>query len=165
MRILFILTGICGTEPNDDIKKYNLEHLTISIDTLRIMNGSLMPYLDTASYIDDKNNETIYNQLMQILENRMTYGQTTILDITSFDNLNDILDLAEVYRYKVIYVIYERYNKFDEKNKNIRKRKINNIIPYKELEKNKILVKELKKLLTNRTYVTFFNKKINLNLI
>lgn len=145
MRILFILTGICGTEPNDDIKKYNLEHLTISIDTLRIMNGSLMPYLDTASYIDDKNNETIYSQLMQILENRMTYGQTTILDITSFDNLNDILDLAEVYRYKVIYVIYERYNKFDEKNKNIRKRKINNIIPYKELEKNKILVKELKK--------------------
>ena len=145
MRILFILTGICGTEPNDDIKKYNLEHLTISIDTLRIMNGSLMPYLDTASYIDDKNNETIYSQLMQLLENRMTYGQTTILDITSFDNLNDILDLAEVYRYKVIYVIYERYNKFDEKNKNIRKRKINNIIPYKELEKNKILVKELKK--------------------
>ena len=145
MRILFILTGICGTEPNDDIKKYNLEHLTISIDTLRIMNGSLIPYLDTASYIDDKNNETIYSQLMQILENRMTYGQTTILDITSFDNLNDILDLAEVYRYKVIYVIYERYNKFDEKNKNIRKRKINNIIPYKELEKNKILVKELKK--------------------
>lgn len=145
MRILFILTGIYGTEPNDDIKKYNLEHLTISIDSLRIMNGSLMPYLDTASYIDDKNNETVYSQLMQILENRMTFGQTTILDITSIDNINDILDLAEVYRYKVIYVIYERYNKFDEKNRNIRQRKINNVIPYNEIEKNKIFIKELKK--------------------
>lgn len=145
MRVLFILTGICGTEPNDDIKKYNLEHLTVSVDNLSIINGSLMPYLDTVSYIDNKNNDKVYSQLIQILENRMIYGQTTILDITSLDNINDILDLAEVYRYKVIYVIYERYNKYDEKNRNIRKRKINNLIPYTELEKNRIFVKELKK--------------------
>ena len=145
MRLLFILTGIPGSGKSYSIKQLQLEHLTLSTDTLRVMNGTLLPYIDKSSNIDSFYDNIIFEQLMQILENRMTYGQTTILDITSFDNLNDILDLAEVYRYKVIYVIYERYNKFDEKNKNIRKRKINNIIPYKKLEKNKILVKELKK--------------------
>ena len=44
MRILFMLTGIPGSGKSYSIKQLQLEHLTLSTDTLRVMNGTLLPY-------------------------------------------------------------------------------------------------------------------------
>ncbi len=95
MQILFMLTGIPGSGKSYDIKRLNLEHLTISADTLRIMNGTLFPYIDKSSNIDSFYDSIVFEQLMQMLENRMIYGQTTILDTTGLYNINNILDMAK----------------------------------------------------------------------
>ena len=82
MRLLFMLRGIQGSGKSYDIKRLNLENYTLSADTIRIMNGALVPYSDNGSIIDNFNDDTVWPQLMQMLENRMIYGQTTILDTT-----------------------------------------------------------------------------------
>lgn len=134
MRILFMLTGIPGSGKSYSIKQLQLEHLTLSTDTLRVMNGTLLPYIDKSSNIDSFYDNIIFEQLMQILENRMTYGQTTILDTTGLYDINDILDMAKAYRYRVVYVVYDKYS-VDECYKHILARKYNNGIPYEILIK------------------------------
>ena len=98
MRILFMLAGIPGSGKSYSIKQLQLEHLTLSTDTLRVMNGTLLPYIDKSSNIDSFYDNIIFEQLMQMLENRMIYGQTTILDTTGLYDINDILDMAKAYR-------------------------------------------------------------------
>ncbi len=144
MRILFMLTGIPGSGKSYDIKKLQLEHLTISTDTLRIMNGTLLPYIDKSSNIENFYDNIIFEQLMRMLENRMIYGQTTILDTTGLYNINNILDMAKAYRYRVVYVVYDKYS-IDECYNNIRSRKYNNSISYNVLIKYQARLIEFKK--------------------
>ena len=144
MQILFMLTGIPGSGKSYDIKRLNLEHLTISADTLRIMNGTLFPYIDKSSNIDSFYDSIVFEQLMQMLENRMIYGQTTILDTTGLYNINNILDMAKAYRYRVVYVVYDKYS-IDECYNNIRSRKYNNSISYDVLIKYQARLIEFKK--------------------
>ncbi len=144
MRILFMLTGIPGSGKSYDIKKLQLEHLTISTDTLRIMNGTLLPYIDKSSNIENFYDNIIFEQFMQMLENRMIYGQTTILDTTGLYNINNILDMAKAYRYRVVYVVYDKYS-IDECYNNIRSRKYNNSISYNVLIKYQARLIEFKK--------------------
>ena len=144
MRILFMLTGIPGSGKSYDIKKLQLEHLTISTDTLRVMNGTLLPYINKSSNIDNFYDNIIFEQLIQMLENRMIYGQTTILDTTGLYNINNILDLAKAYRYRVVYVVYDKYS-IDECYNNICSRKYNNSISYDVLIKYQARLIEFKK--------------------
>ena len=144
MQILFMLTGIPGSGKSYDIKRLNLEHLTISADTLRIMNGTLFPYIDKSSNIDSFYDSIVIAQIMKMLENRMIYGQTTILDTTGLYNINNILDMAKAYRYRVVYVVYDKYS-IDECYNNIRSRKYNNSISYDVLIKYQARLIEFKK--------------------
>lgn len=144
MRILFMLTGIPGSGKTYNINKLQVEYLTISADTLRIINGALVPYTDDSSCIDNFLDDNVFEQLMQILENRMIYGQTTILDTTGLYNIDNILDMAKAYRYRVVYVVYDKYS-IDECYKNILSRKANNTIPYEVLIKFQTRLIEFKK--------------------
>ena len=144
MRILFMLTGILGSGKSYSIKQLQLEHLTLSTDTLRVMNGTLLPYIDKSSNIDSFYDNIIFEQLMQMLENRMIYGQTTILDTTGLYDINDILDMAKAYRYRVVYVVYDKYS-VDECYNHILARKYNNSIPYEILIKYQTRLTDFKK--------------------
>ena len=144
MQILFMLTGIPGSGKSYDIKRLNLEHLTNSADTQRIMNGTLFHYNDKSSNIDSFYDSIVFEQLMQMLENRMIYGQTTILDTTGLYNINNILDMAKAYRYRVVYVVYDKY-RIDECYNNIRSRKYNNSISYDVVIKYQARLVEFKK--------------------
>ena len=144
MQILFMLTGIPGSGKSYDIKRLHLEHLTISADMLRIMNGTLFPYMDKSSNIDSIYDNIVFEQLMQMLENRMIYGQTTILDTTGLYNINNILDMAKAYRYRVVFVVYDKYS-IDECYNNIRLREYNNNISYDVLIKFQARLIEFKK--------------------
>lgn len=144
MRLLFILTGILGSGKSYDIKKHQLEHLTISTDNLRIMNGTLLPYIDKSSNVDNFLDNIVFPQIMQMLENRMIYGQTTILDSIGLYDINDILDMAKAYRYRIVYVVYDKYN-IDECYKNITSRYCNNSISYDVLIKYQTRLIDFKK--------------------
>ena len=144
MRILFMLAGIPGSGKSYSIKQLQLEHLTLSTDTLRVMNGTLLPYIDKSSNIDSFYDNIIFEQLMQMLENRMIYGQTTILDTTGLYDINDILDMAKAYRYRVVYVVYDKYS-VDECYNHILARKYNNSIPYEILIKYQTRLTDFKK--------------------
>lgn len=144
MRILFMLVGIQGAGKSYDIKKLNLEYMTISADTMRVMNGMLMVGTNDSNYIDNLNDNYVWDQLMQVLENRFTYGQTTILDTTSLYDINNILDLARAYRYRVVFVVYDKFS-IDECYNNVLSRKYNNNIPYDVLIKFQTRLIDFKK--------------------
>ena len=118
MRLLFMLRGIQGAGKSYDIKRLNLENYTISADTIRIMNGSLIPYTDESSIIDNFNDETVWLQLMNMLENRMIYGQTTIIDTTGLYDTKKIQDMAKAYRYRIVDIVYDKLS-VDECYKNV----------------------------------------------
>lgn len=135
MRVLFIQAGTLGAEIYEDVKKLNLEHLYLSYENIKVLNGALMYYLDSLSYLIDSYDKTVYNQLLQMLENRMIYGQTTILNITGIYEIDNILKLAEIYRYKVVYIFYNENNKYMQMTKKSIGN-INNFIPPKVEEKH-----------------------------
>ena len=53
MRVLFIQAGTLGAEIYEDVKKLNLEHLYLSYENIKVLNGALMYYLDSLSYLVD----------------------------------------------------------------------------------------------------------------
>lgn len=158
MRVLFISLGLYGSDLDEDIKKLNLSHLTIADETLYFLNGYLMPDLDSSSYIDYSNSSTIFNQLIHMLENRMIYGQTTILHITNICNIEYILELAKIYRYKVVYVFYNSENKYIRFRK-FNQKKVNNIIQNKKEEEYENWFNQLKK--QQNEYETDLNTALN----
>lgn len=158
MRVLFISLGLYGSDLDEDIKKLNLSHLTIADETLYFLNGYLMPDLDSSSYIDYSNSSTIFNQLIHMLENRMIYGQTTILHIINICNIEYILELAKIYRYKVVYVFYNSENKYIRFRK-FNQKKVNNIIQNKKEEEYENWFNQLKK--QQNEYETDLNTALN----
>lgn len=158
MRLLFMLRGMQGSGKSYDIKRLNLENYTLSADTIRIMNGALIPYSDNGSIIDNFNDDTVWPQLMQMLENRMIYGQTTILDTTGLYDTKKIQDMAKAYRYRVIDIVYDKFN-IDECYNNVISRKYNNRIEYDVLLKFQTRLIEFKK--QHKNYETDLESSLN----
>ena len=134
MKVLILTVGSQGSGKTYAVKKANLEHYSISSDHLRILYSGLFPDTYNGLSISEKNNSYIWNTLIpSILENRFRLGQFTILDSTGLFNLNNIIDLAKKYGYRIAAVLFDHLS-LKECIDNVRKREIGNNIPKEVIE-------------------------------
>ena len=138
MKVLIVTVGVPGSGKSYSLREY--EDMVVCPDTLRILNGCLMPY-QSMNKIDIKKDRAVWKQVMEILENRFSMGQTTILDSTGLYNLSNIKALCKKYRYRMIQVIYDS-NSFETCKQNVKQRKYGNFIPDEVLLKFEGRMKE-----------------------
>ena len=129
MKVLIITVGAPGSGKSYTIKEANLDKYSISSDSLRILYSGVFPDGYNGLSIYEKDNAYIWNNLIpSILENRFRLGLFTILDSTGLFNLNNIIELAKSYGYRIVAVLFDNLS-LKECIDNIRKREIGSNIP------------------------------------
>ena len=106
MRTLLLTRGAPGSGKSTWIKNNNLEQYTLSADSIRLLYQS--PVLtSTGSFaISQKNDNSVWSLLYNLLEERMKRGEFIIVDATHYKSnlLNRYKELVSEYRYRV-YII------------------------------------------------------------
>ncbi len=106
MRKLLLLRGLPGSGKSTFLRESGLEPYTLSADGLRMFYSGPVMEANGRMRIAADQDRTVWQQLLQLLEDRMRRGELVIVDAThthprSFQNYQQI---ANRYRYRVICV-------------------------------------------------------------
>ncbi|MEL3959500.1 RNA ligase [Caldifermentibacillus hisashii] len=121
MRNLVLMRGSMGSGKSTFIKNNNLQQYTLSADGIRLLIQS--PILsENGNYtISQKNDNKVWEFLLQLLEERMKRGEFTIVDATHAkqESISRYKKLAQEYRYRVSVIDFSDVplNKLLEQNK------------------------------------------------
>lgn len=108
MKKLLLLRGAPASGKSTFIKDNNLEPYVISSDNLRIMVAGLSMDLDGNMKTSQDLDRKVWGFLGEILDERMRYGATTMIDAThnSTKSFKKYKPLAEKYDYKVYCITF-----------------------------------------------------------
>jgi len=108
MKKLLLLRGAPASGKSTLIKDNNLEPYVISSDNLRLMVAGLSMDLDGNMKTSQDLNRKVWEFLGEILDERMRYGATTVIDAThnSTKSFKKYKPLAEKYGYKVYCITF-----------------------------------------------------------
>ena len=82
MKQLLLMRGVPGVGKSTFIKEKGLENYTLSPDTLRLQFGSLIYNEEGRIAITQDKDNLVWKTLFEILENRMSNGEFTVIDAT-----------------------------------------------------------------------------------
>ena len=108
MKKLLLLRGAPASGKSTFIKENNLEPYVISSDNLRLMVAGLSMDLDGNMKTSQDLDRKVWEFLGEILDERMRYGATTVIDAThnSTKSFRKYKPLAEKYGYKVYCITF-----------------------------------------------------------
>lgn len=108
MKKLLLLRGAPASGKSTFIKDNNLEPYVISSDNLRLMVAGLSMDLDGNMKTSQDLDRKVWEFLGEILDERMRYGATTVIDAThnSTKSFRKYKPLAEKYGYKVYCITF-----------------------------------------------------------
>ena len=106
MRNLIILRGIPASGKSTWIKNNELEQFTVSSDALRLLYAGIEYDLEGHQRISQKADKKVWNELYNIVENRMKDGQLTVVDAThiSEKSISEYKKLSKKYNYRITIV-------------------------------------------------------------
>ncbi len=136
MRKFLLLRGLPGSGKSHFVSENKLEPYTLSADGLRMLYGSPNLEANGKMRIPATNDRIVWQQLLQLLENRMFRGELVIVDAThthprSFSNYQQ---LANKHRYQVICVDFSDVA-FDVCNERNNKREEYKVVPPLEMKR------------------------------
>jgi len=106
MRYLFLLRGIPASGKSTFIKEKNLEPYTLSSDQIRLQFESPVLDVDGNFCISQKNDRYVWQEIFELLENKMARGELIVMDAThtSAKSFTAYKKLSQKYRYRVFAV-------------------------------------------------------------
>lgn len=109
MKQLLLMRGVPGVGKSTFIKENGLENYTLSPDTLRLQFGSPIYNEEGRIAITQDKDNLVWKTLFEILENRMSNGEFTVIDATHSTGklIKRYEKLAKVYGYRVYVVTLE----------------------------------------------------------
>ena len=110
MKQLVLMRGVPGAGKSTFIKENSLEPYTISPDELRQMHTSPVYNEQGMRVISQKHDNQVWDNLMEILEERMINGDFTVIDATHSTGklIKKYETLARKYRYRTYVVTVEQ---------------------------------------------------------
>lgn len=110
MKQLVLMRGVPGAGKSTFIKENGLEPYTISPDELRQMHTSPVYNEQGMRVISQKHDNQVWDNLMEILEERMINGDFTVIDATHSTGklIKKYETLARKYRYRTYVVTIEQ---------------------------------------------------------
>lgn len=110
MKQLILMRGVPGAGKSTFIKENGLEPYTISPDELRQMHTSPVYNEQGMKVISQKHDNQVWDNLMEILEERMINGDFTVIDATHSTGklIKKYETLARKYRYRTYVVTIEQ---------------------------------------------------------
>jgi predicted kinase/predicted phosphodiesterase len=143
MRTLLVLRGAPGCGKTTFVKENHLIQYTLSFDNIRMLYRSPIQTIYGKEAFDRRKEPFIFEQMLKILEERMKYGEFTVIDHTNSktSDLNKYSELALKYRYKFYIIDFTDMDKETINNQNVnrltRKRIPEHIMNkiYEELDK------------------------------
>ena len=110
MKQLVLMRGVPGAGKSTFIKEHGLEPYTISPDELRQMHTSPVYNEQGMKVISQKHDNQVWDNLMEILEERMINGDFTVIDATHSTGklIKKYETLARKYRYRTYVVTIEQ---------------------------------------------------------
>ncbi len=108
-KTLVILRGLPGVGKSTFIKEMDIEHYTISIDSLRLLYSAPIKTKEGKWAISGKNETKIKKLVIELLENRMKKGQFTILDATHAkqEHIERYKELIKKYDYETVVIDFD----------------------------------------------------------
>lgn len=108
MKKLLLLRGAPASGKSTFIKENNLEPYVISSDALRLMIAGLSMVLDGNMKTSQERDRKVWEFLGEILDERMRYGATTIIDAThnSTKSFRKYKPLVDKYGYKAYCITF-----------------------------------------------------------
>lgn len=106
MRLLVLLRGAPGVGKSHWIYENNLQEYTLCADNLRLLYQSPVLNVKGLPEISQKNDHKVWDLLFQLLEERMSRGETTIIDATHSRSatIGRYKHLCQEYRYRCVVV-------------------------------------------------------------
>ena len=106
MRVLLLLRGSPGCGKSTWIKENGLEKYALSADSIRMMCSSPMMDVSGGLYINQNNDNVVWQYLFKMLETRMKNGDFTVIDATNSktSEMNRYKELCESYKYRIYCV-------------------------------------------------------------
>ena len=109
MRNLIILRGIPASGKSTWVKNNGLEQFTVSSDALRLLYAGVEYDLEGHQIISQKADRKVWNELHNIVENRMKDGQLTVVDAThiSEKSISEYKKLSKKYNYRITIIQFD----------------------------------------------------------
>lgn len=106
MRVLIILRGLPGAGKSTWVEENGLSEYAVSPDKIRLMYGSPELDKDGVPRISQKNDKAVWRTVYDIVENRLSNGELTIVDATSTSDkaIARFADIAKKYRCRLYCV-------------------------------------------------------------
>ena len=82
MRLLLVTRGIPGSGKSTFLTEQRLDTYTLSPDTIRLMLASPQLMIDGQTTMLSRQDAMVWRLLHEMLEQRMTRGETTVVDAT-----------------------------------------------------------------------------------
>ena len=106
MRVLLLLRGSAGVGKSTWIEQNGLKPYALSADEIRMMYSSPMQMSNGKYGISQDRDRVVWETLFNILEDRMSRGEFTVIDATNSktSEMTRYKDLAQEYRYRIYCV-------------------------------------------------------------
>ncbi len=106
MRVLLLLRGSAGCGKSTWIREHGLSEYSLCADDIRLMCGAPVLTPDGGRNISQRNDKFVWNILFEMLENRMAYGDFTVIDATNSktSEMNRYKTLGARYKYRIYCV-------------------------------------------------------------
>jgi predicted kinase len=103
MRRLIVTRGLPGSGKSHTLDRLGLSDFTLGADALRLMMSSPILMADGRMAISPENDGRVWKQIHELLERRMSQGQTLVVDAThpTADTFKGYMELARQHRYRV----------------------------------------------------------------
>ena len=82
MRLLLVTRGIPGSGKSTFLAEQGLDNYTLSPDAIRLMLASPQLMIDGQTTMPSRQDAMVWRLLHEMLEQRMTRGETTVVDAT-----------------------------------------------------------------------------------
>ena len=103
MRTLLLMRGAPGSGKSTFIEKNNLKKYTLCADEIRLLIQTPIMQKDGSFGISQNNDNKVWSILFEILEERMSKGEFTVIDATNSKTkeMTRYRELAKAYRYRI----------------------------------------------------------------
>ena len=106
MRLLLVTRGIPGSGKSTFLVEQGLDTYTLSPDVIRLMLASPQLTLDGQTTMPSRQDAMVWRLLHEMLEQRMTRGETTVVDATHTtpNYFKTYGELCRKYRYRLVVI-------------------------------------------------------------